>query len=261
METIKSILNRSPRPSNSQPQKLLTPAAPQGKQRTDNGADPDCPICGGLGYYSVSVPISDPLFGRALPCDCTAAYRAALLQRISGLIGDELKARLDDVIDAGPGTAAMLRSAREFVEQPAGMLTLWGGAGNSKTLILQAVVNECIGRGVVATYITMLDLLDYIREAYNGQAESAWSRLDRLSNVPMLAIDEVDKVKETEWTLERETSLIDKRYRLGLARRAGTLLAMNKSPLLLPDWISDRLYDGRNIVIKNTDPSMRKMMK
>lgn len=238
------------------------PAVPKNAPpRTDNGADPNCPICDGTGYFGVNVPISDPRFGRAFPCECTAAYRSALLQRISGLTGDELALTLDDILPAGPGTAHMLTAAWSFLETPAGMLTLWGGVGNAKTLILQAVVNECIQRGVMAVYVTMLDLLDYIREAYNGQTDSAWRRLDRFATVPVLAIDEVDKVKASDWTIERESSLFDKRYRLGVSRMAGTLLAMNKDPHGLPEWISDRLYDGRNIVIHNTDPSMRSVMR
>lgn len=155
----------------------------------------------------------------------------------------------------------MLSAARSFVEQPAGMLTLWGGVGNAKTLILQAVVNECIQRGVMAVYVTMLDILEYVREAYRDQSDSAWRRLDRFSTVPVLAIDEADKVKDTDWTLERETALFDKRYRLGIARKAGTLIAMNKSPEHLPEWIQSRLYDGRNRVYKNADPDMRRLMR
>lgn len=236
----------------------MPPAQPS---RTDGGADPHCSICGGLGYLSANVEINDPIFGKLLPCDCTAAYRASLLQTISGLTGDELAARLDDVRTAGPGTAAMLSAARSFLEKPAGMLTLWGGVGNAKTLILQAVVNECIEQGVMAVYVTMLDLLEYIREAYNGQAESAWRRLDRFATVPVLAIDEVDKVKVSDWSLERETSLFDKRYRLGVSRMAGTLIAMNVNPDRLPEWIYSRLCDGRNQIIHNTDPDMRRLMK
>lgn len=249
-----------------QPPPKSTDAAPKNWLRTNNGAKPDCPICAGLGYFSVNVPLSDPRFGVLFPCECTAAYRSALLQRISGLTGDELALTLDDVHPAGAGTAQMLIAARSFLNYPAGMLTLWGEVGNAKTLILQAVVNECIQRGVMAVYITMLDLLDHVRAAYDetkssDEYGSACKRLDRFATVPVLAIDEADKVKVSDWTIERESSLIDKRYRLGLSRMAGTLIAMNKDPHTLPEWISDRLYDGRNTVIHNSDHSMRRMMK
>lgn len=266
METIKSILSRGTPLSKLQPPKRSTAAAPNAEQRrTDNGADPNCFVCGGLGVFSINVPTNDRRFGLLFPCECTAAYRASLLQRISGLTGDELAQRLDDVRPAGPGTARMLDAARSFLEVPSGMLTLWGGVGNAKTLILQATVNECIQLGVMAVYITMTDLLDHVRDAYSekdaGEYGSASRRLDRFATVPVLAIDELDKVKATDWALERETALIDKRYRLGMSRMAGTLLAMNKDPHTLPEWIRDRLFDGRNTVIHNVDPSMRGMMR
>lgn len=228
----------------------------------DNGADPDCTLCGGLGYFSANVPIGHVLFGTLIPCDCTAGYRAGLLQKMSGLTGEEQRVTLKDIIEVGTDTCSMIGVASAFIAQPSGMVTLWGGSGNAKSLILQAVVNECIGQGIVAVYVTMLDLLEYIREAYNGKAdESAWRRMERYEAVPVLAIDEVDKVKASDWVVERESAIFEKRYRWGLARRAGTLLAMNANPDRLPDWIQSRLSDGRNRIIENRDPDMRRLMK
>jgi chromosomal replication initiation ATPase DnaA len=239
------------------------PRVPQ--NNTNNGADPNCPHCGGQGFYGYNVPIGDPRFGKAFPCDCTAAYRSAQLQAISGLNIDEQHVTLADVIESGPGTSAMVSAARAFVTQPAGIVTFWGGTGNAKTLVLQGVVNECIQRGVMAIYVTMLDLIEYIREAYNDKQdqryESAWKRMERLAQVPVLCLDEVDKVKASEWTIERETAIFDKRYRLGLARQVGTLLAMNANPDRLPEWIYSRLSDGRNKIIRNADPDMRGLMR
>lgn len=218
-----------------------------------------------MGYYSLNVPFGDPRFGKAFPCECTAAARAARLQAVCGLNVDEQRVTLDDVIEAGPGTAAMLAAAHAFVAQPAGLLTLWGKCGNAKTLILQGIVNESIGAGRVAVYVTCLDLLEYIREAYNerqdGRYESAWKRLESFAAVDVLCIDEVDKVKASDWVVERESSLFDKRYRSGLARLSGTVLAMNTNPDRLPDWIYSRLSDGRNRILENRDPDMRRLMK
>jgi hypothetical protein len=244
------------------------PPAPPSTPRTDNGADPACAICGGLGRYSLNVPTHDPRFGRLFPCDCTAAWRAARLQELSGLYGEERNVMLSDIIDAGPGTRAMIEAGRVIIEQPRGILTLWGTCGNAKTLVLQGVVNECIARGIDAVYVTMLDLIEYIREAYQEGQEgingSAWQRMDRFTAVRVLAIDECDKVKRSEWVLERQTAIFDKRHRLGLAGHCGTMLAMNadpNDPAVMPDWISSRLNDGRNRIIHNADPDMRRLMK
>ncbi len=218
-----------------------------------------------MGFYSLNVPIGDPRFGKTYPCECTAPQRAARLQAISGLNPEEQHITLADIFESGPGTYAMLAAARAFVERPAGMLTLWGGPGNAKTLTLQGIINESIRAGRLAVYVTMLDLIEYIREAYNerndNRYESAWKRLEKFAGVDILCIDEVDKVKTSDWTIERETALFDKRYRSGLARMSGTVLAMNANPDRLPDWIYSQLSDGRNRIIENRDPDMRRLMR
>ncbi len=262
MQQLNQLLKQlNPAPNNVRPPNVSTRPAPP----NSNGADPNCPSCGGLGVYSLNVPLGDPRYGKLFDCECTAAFRAARLQQISGLNPDEQQITLNDVIESGPGTAAMLTAARSFVAQPAGFLTLWGGPGNAKTLTLQGIVNECIQHNIMAVYVTCLDLLDYLREAFNekqdGRYESAWKRMERFTNIQVLCIDEVDKVKPSEWTIERETAIFDKRYRQGLACRAGTVLAMNANPDRLPDWIYSRLSDGRNRIIENRDPDMRRLMR
>src|SRR3972149_4367287 len=63
------------------------------------------------------------------------------------LTADEMRYRLDDIMPTGGGTDAMVIAARVFVANPRGILTLHGGSGNAKTVVLQAVVNECLMRG------------------------------------------------------------------------------------------------------------------
>ncbi len=159
----------------------------------------------------------------------------------------------------------MLKACRSFVENPAGILTLWGGFGNGKTMCLQAVVNELIQRGVTAVYITAFDLFSHIRDAFNPRrevvSESAYNRLERFEDIRVLALDELDKVRPTDWLSEQLTDLIDKRHRRGLDGKHGTLIAMNTDPASQNDWIASRLMDGRNRVVHNTDADLRPGLK
>lgn len=155
----------------------------------------------------------------------------------------------------------MVMAARAFVHKPVGILTLWGGVGNAKTVVLQSIINECVSVGVPAVYITFRQLLDWIQEAYEQQTNDSISRKDKMAKIRVLAIDEMDKVKKTEWVNEFQSDILDKRYRLGLSGEAGTVLAMNKSPDEMPEWISSRLSDGRNRTIQNQDPDLRPMME
>ncbi|MCP4540735.1 MAG: AAA family ATPase [Chloroflexi bacterium] len=159
-------------------------------------------------------------------------------------------------------TVAMLELALRFVEQPWGFLTLHGTYGNAKTLILQAVVNEFRERrGVTGVYVKMRDLLNYVRAGYApGAQEDALARYERLKAVPVLAIDEIDAAKMTDFAYEFRAAFLDDRYRLAVACRAHTLFAMNGEPSELPGDLYDRMRDGRFVVFHNRDASMRPVM-
>ena len=217
-------------------------------------SDEPCAKCSGSGV------MIDPLgFGRPCP-ECEPRRKAARMQAISGLNADERAVRLSDINFTGGGTDEMIVAARTFLVQPSGFLTLWGGPGNAKTMVMQAIVGECLARSMPAVYTTFYDLAGYVREAFRSDSESAWRRVQRFQSVRVLCIDEFDKLRETEWLRELETAIIDRRYRDGLAGLVGTVIAMNESPDALPQWISSRLRDGRNRIVHNADPDVREMM-
>ncbi|MBI5933285.1 MAG: ATP-binding protein [Chloroflexi bacterium] len=227
---------------------------------------PVCSVCGDAGWLRLDVPFGHPRHGQLERCACKGVEDAQRLQRLCGLTASERSLRLD-MIEAGgrPGTLQMMRACIEFREAPSGILTLWGGVGNAKTMALQATVNELVERGVEAVYITAFDLFSHIKEAFNARKEvvdeSAYGRLSRFERVRVLAVDEFDKLRVTEWALEQITDLVDKRYRLGLDGQAGTMLAMNSNPADQPDWIASRLLDGRNVVVHNADTDLRSALK
>lgn len=205
------------------------------------------------------------------PCpDCYAQRRAERLQRISGLTEVERQITLDDV-EVGPnrpGTVAMVDAARRFVAEPFGFLTVHGKPGNAKSVTLAGVVNESLALGRVAVYVTLSDLLGWVSSAWGRDAdgkplvinESAWGRLQELASVPVLCIDEFDplKVKQDARARQIESDILDKRYRLGVARKAGTVIAMNGDPKMLETWMYSRL--AQYPIIYNGDPDMRPLI-
>ena len=241
-----------------------------------------CPACDGSGW----VERHDGYLGldhvTMVPCPDPAGVHRAVeierLSRISGLLPEELALRLDDVSERGNAadietlsveelvqrqdTAAMLELARRFVEEPRGFLVLHGKYGNAKTLILQAVVNEFREQcGIVGVYVKMRDLLNYVRAGYAPDAQGdARARYERLKSVPVLAIDELDAAKMTDFAYEFRAAFLDDRYRLAIACQAHTLFAMNGDPSELPGDLYDRMRDGRFVVFHNADASMRPVM-
>lgn len=128
-------------------------------------------------------------------------------------------------------------------------------------MALLAVINHFREAGKKAVYVTMFDLISYIQDAYNNDKtvkdDGAYSRLLQFANYEILAIDEFDKMRVTEWVLDQITKLIDQRHRLAMDEQTGTLIAMNGDPIQLPDWIYSRLSDGRNRIICNHDNDLR----
>ena len=81
-------------------------------------------------------------------------------------------------------------------------------------------------------------------ESGSVQNDDAYSRLIQYEWLTVLAIDEIDKLRVTDWFVEQHTDLINKRYRGGLVGEVGILLATNCDPASLPEWIGSRLRDG-----------------
>jgi len=234
-----------------------------------------CPVCGGLGWVSTDVPVGHPRFGKLDPCACLAAQHRRLLQELSGLTEDVRAVRLTDIVitRGTPGTRMMVEAARDFVERPRGILTIWGTHGNAKSLVLRAIVNEAIWRGLSAVYIRFFDLVEWMQEAYKerdntGEYGTFWRRFQRLVEVPVLAIDEFEKITETEARQSLRVNLFDHRYQRGLAGGGfGTVIAMNANPEYLDPAILSRMRDGRNTfgghgpILRNDDPDMRSKLK
>ncbi len=159
----------------------------------------------------------------------------------------------------------MVAACREFIKSPTSILTIWGTSGNAKTVALMGTINELRKKQIESVYITAFDLVGFIREAFNSngevKTESAFTRLARFESVPVLAIDELDKVRPTEWVKEQYTDLIDRRYRGAMDGNLGTLFAMNSDPQSMDDHIYSRLKYGGNKIIMNNDADMRPYMK
>ena len=216
--------------------------------------------CGGLGYYRVDVDIHDPQFGKVLTCPCVATKAAMILQSKFGSVLNS-KIFLKNFRDRGESSRKMLEIGKDFIDNPVGFISVFGGKkpdgtgsanGNGKTTWSQALVNECLVKGVSALYVTASDLMEYI----NGGIESndIDKRMGIISRADVLVIDELTQVRWSEWVEDKLTSVIDRRYKAASSR--GTILIMDESPKdKLHRRIVSRMREG--IVIKNSDADMR----
>lgn len=226
---------------------------------------PSCEICGGLGWVKHNVPPAHKDFGKMFPCECRRdelkERRMRRLEAISGLMETELSLTIDEIRDR-PDTRLMIDAAHDIITDPYGFLTVWGGVGNGKTLLLQAIINHLrTDLSVEGAYIVFADLLDFVRAGFDDDSFDERDRYKFLKRVPALAIDEIDKARMTAYSDEFRSKFFDYRYRLAVEGKAVTIFAMNCDPGELPMHVYDRLRDGRFIIVHNGDTSIRPTMK
>jgi len=216
-----------------------------------------CPNCNWTGYFRYDVPVGHKEFGKIHPCECTKQVTLKQLAQHTRLTDNERTYTLGLLGTTGkPGTLRMVIAAKNFIADPSGFLTICGNTGNGKTTTLMSIVNHCTDNNMQAVYITFYDLVSYVRDAISSDTETEWQRVNKLANVRVLCIDEVDKVKETEWTQQIITHVLDVRYRNSLEGKAGTVVAFNGNLDKIPHkWIKSRLSEG--LVIVNNDADIR----
>ena len=251
MKELKDLLNGS-RSKSKTPLKNA-PRLSHESAQSETADDMNCQTCGGVQYLREDLPVGHPAFGKYTPCpDCNA--EALLLG--TRLSERERAINLYDLDTNGrEGTTAMIQAAEMFLNNNcAGLLSFHGGYGNGKSTALKAIVNACAQSGIEAQYITLTEIMLIVREAFNVQGESDYGRIKRLASVRVLAIDECEKARVTDYAAEIQSYFFDARYRN--IDTLGTVLAWNGAfeKFELP-WVRSRLTEG--IIVENNDSDMR----
>lgn len=118
---------------------------------------------------------------------------------------------------------------------------LMGPRGVGKTYAAYALLREEFFAGRTISAWQTVDLFDALRP---GGADESERVSDLISTVDILLLDDLGATRTTEWTLERLTGLIDKRYREGLPTVATTNLDYRGAIDFLGERAADRLYGG-----------------
>jgi DNA replication protein DnaC len=131
---------------------------------------------------------------------------------------------------------------RQMLDDPFGFLSFCGEVGNAKSLALQATVTEFCRSGRHSLYYVGDEIAANLN-ASDMSDPAAFA--ESLKNVPVLAIDEIDKMKWTDHRVMTLGGIIDYRYRNPDTHV--TLLSMNRHPSQWDETehIASRLMDGR----------------
>ena len=184
-----------------------------------------CPVCNGpldsVGWLrNPDVQVGDEAWGSWGEIGSGACYLrcthsdGVIQEQLSGLsglsAGDTMLLKDFWQIE---GREEALAAIQDLLAVWNGVAAIYGGYGVGKTFLLKALVNEAVAVGITAVYHNLPRLLEILRESYGKDATMGQSQiLDRLYTVRVLAIDELDKARMSEWAQERLFMVLEHRY-------------------------------------------------
>ena len=186
--------------------------------------DPNCPYCHGLGYLRRDLPIGHPDFGKLQICSCRQGqiaqqihqklFAISNLDSLQHLTFDNFQSR--GRIGLGPWQADSLEraynQAQQFAQKADGWLLLQGGFGCGKTHLAAAIANFAVGMGVPTLFITVPDLLDALRFAYDDPESTFERRFEEIRMAPLLIMDDFGTQNATAWAQEKLFQILNYRY-------------------------------------------------
>lgn len=220
------------------------------------GKNSTCPICGGIGYVRRDLPLDHPDFGRLEVCECqrakekasteTRLYKVSNLDAYQKMVFETFDLHgLDGSDQTNTTLEVAFNSARNYARQLNGWLLIMGGFGCGKTHLAAAIANEVITLNVETLFLTVPDLLDWLRFTYSSKETTYEDRFDEIRNVRFLVLDDLGTQNATPWAREKLFQIINFRY----IHQLPTVITTNLEMSQIEDRISSRLQD-RNLVIK-----------
>ena len=209
--------------------------------------DPNCPQCKGAGYVRFDVSFGHEKFGKLESCICRAKDVAASarsrlftlsnLERLGNLSFENFNASGNEKAKfMMPQERESLQQAfdvcKEFARSHSGWLLLEGGYGCGKTHLAAAIANHAVSKGVPTLFITVPDLLDSLRFAYNDPETTFEQRLDEIRTADLLVLDDFGTQNATAWSQEKIFQIMNYRY-------------INKLPTVITTNLMLDAFEGR----------------
>lgn len=197
---------------------------------------------------------------KLIPCVCQQERREELIQKellaLSGLQGRLRGWTIEqwwDKYDKEPGRKEAATKMQDIIiENKGGWITLIGEAGTGKSYLLAAVVNLALSEKKQGLYITWANLMEhYRRVAVHEVPETRDNFHKRICEVPVLAVDEYMRQRETGFALEIEHRVFEQRYIHSDTR--ATIIASNIDIKKWPDWLSSRAKEFAVVRLQGRD--------
>ncbi|MDD2920785.1 MAG: ATP-binding protein [Anaerolineales bacterium] len=262
-KTLQKMRNDTPRASSPN-------SSIEIENSTKTLGDPNCPHCGGAGYVRMDVPVGHEKFGKLESCVCRAKdvaksarsrlFALSNLDRLSHLHFENFKPSGNEKAKfMTPQEKENLHKAFETCEEFARLKTGWilleGGYGCGKTHLAAAIANDAVSKGTPTLFITVPDLLDSLRFAYNDPETTFEQRFDEIRSADLLILDDFGTQNATAWAQEKLFQIINYRY----INRLATVITTNLMLDEIEGRIRSRLQDDEFVkYIKMAAPDYRR---
>jgi DNA replication protein DnaC len=124
--------------------------------------------------------------------------------------------------------------AQAFAARPKGTLALYGSFGTGKTHLLAAIANAVTATGRTCRFASVVSLFDALQERIE-QKRDYHELVRQAIGTPLLVLDDLDKLKPSEFREETLYKLLNGRSTAGLP----LALSANRAPDELVRWIGE----------------------
>jgi DNA replication protein DnaC len=136
-------------------------------------------------------------------------------------------------------------TSQNYARHLNGWLLLMGGFGSGKTHLAAAIANQVVSLGVETLFLTVPDLLDWLRFTFTSKETTYEKRFEEIRNIRFLILDDLGTQNATAWAREKLFQIINYRY----IHKLPTVITTNISMTQIEDRVSSRLQD-RELVVK-----------
>ncbi len=215
------------------------------------------------------VPPGDPRFGRLEPCACRSAtlvqlarqrlFELSHLDRLADRTFENFreqghkKAQLTE--QDKHSLAAAKAAAEAFACRPEGWLLLEGGYGCGKTHLAAAIANQAVSQGILTLFITVPDLLDFLRFAFSDPETTFEERFEEVRTVDLLVLDDFGTQNATPWAQEKLFQIMNYRYINKLPTVITTNLLLDQIESRIRSRLQDEMFVRR---VRITAPDYRR---
>lgn len=170
------------------------------------------------------LPFGHPDFGKLVVCECRRSsitqdvrgklFSISRLNELAGLTFESFQSRGRK----GLGEMQMqslewaFNHSRQYAQSLHGWLLLQGGFGCGKTHLAAAIANYAVGMGVPTLFLTVPDLLDSLRFAYDSEDTTFEQRFEEIRSAQLLILDDFGTQNATGWAQEKLFQIINYRY-------------------------------------------------